>query len=87
MATGLFSTRKRIQSASDAEFQVDYGIVEEVVPTSESVTINPIDFYRHAVTRGGQTELLWSRVGMSLDKISTSTPTPTPTHPQDDKMI
>ncbi|CAF4179444.1 unnamed protein product [Rotaria sordida] len=34
-----------IESVSDAEFQEDHGIVEEVTPTSEDNTINPIDCY------------------------------------------
>lgn len=39
-----------IDSESDAEFQEDHGIVEEVTPTSEDNTINPIDCYRHFIT-------------------------------------
>ncbi|CAF1534963.1 unnamed protein product [Rotaria sp. Silwood1] len=40
----------KIESESDAEFQEDYGIVEEVEPTSENTTINPIDCYQHVIT-------------------------------------
>ncbi|CAF1440967.1 unnamed protein product [Adineta ricciae] len=39
-----------IESESDAEFQEDHGIVEEVPTTSEDNTINPIDCYRHFIT-------------------------------------
>jgi Tfp pilus assembly protein FimV len=39
-----------IESDSDAEFQEDHGIVEEVTPTSEDNTINSIDCYRHFIT-------------------------------------
>ncbi|CAF4261653.1 unnamed protein product [Rotaria sordida] len=38
-----------IESVSDAEFQEDHGLVEEVTPTSEDNTINPIDCYRHFI--------------------------------------
>ncbi len=34
-----------IEPESDAEFQEDYGIVEEVTAASEDNTINPIDCY------------------------------------------
>ncbi|CAF1251388.1 unnamed protein product [Rotaria magnacalcarata] len=36
-----------IESESDGEFLEDHGIVEQVTPTSEDDTINPIDCYRH----------------------------------------
>ncbi len=36
-----------IESESDAEFQENHGIVEEVKPASEDNTINPTDCYRH----------------------------------------
>ncbi|CAF3939773.1 unnamed protein product [Rotaria sordida] len=39
-----------IGSVSDAGFQEDHGIVEEVTPTLEDNTINPIDCYRHFIT-------------------------------------
>jgi hypothetical protein len=39
-----------IESETDAEFQEDHGIVEEVPATSEDNTINPIDCYRHFIT-------------------------------------
>ena len=39
-----------IESESDGEFLEDHGIVEQVTPTSEDGTINPIDCYRHFIT-------------------------------------
>ncbi len=39
-----------IDSESDGEFQEDYGIVEEVNPTSQDNTIYPINCYRHFIT-------------------------------------
>ncbi|CAF1034341.1 unnamed protein product, partial [Rotaria sordida] len=39
-----------IESESDAEFQEDHGVVEEVTPALEDNTINPIDCYRHFIT-------------------------------------
>jgi hypothetical protein len=39
-----------IELESDAEFQEDHGITEEVTPTSEDNTINPIDCYRQFIT-------------------------------------
>ena len=39
-----------IEPEPDAEFVEDYGLVEEVVSTSEDNTINPIDCYRHFIT-------------------------------------
>jgi hypothetical protein len=42
--------RNEIESVSNAEFQKEYGIVEEVTPTSEDNTTNPIDCYRHFIT-------------------------------------
>ena len=38
-----------IEPEPDAEFVEDYGLVEEVVSTSEDNTINPIDCYRHSL--------------------------------------
>jgi hypothetical protein len=38
-----------IESEWDAEFQEDYEIVQEVTPTWENNTINPIDCYRHFI--------------------------------------
>ncbi|CAF1214822.1 unnamed protein product [Adineta ricciae] len=38
-----------IDSESDGEFQEDYGIVDEVNPTSQDNTIYPIDCYRHFI--------------------------------------
>jgi hypothetical protein len=39
-----------IEPESDAEFQEDYRILEEVTSTSEDNTINPIDCYRYFIT-------------------------------------
>jgi hypothetical protein len=39
-----------IESESDAEFQKDHEIVEEVNPTSKDDVINPVDCYRHFIT-------------------------------------
>jgi hypothetical protein len=39
-----------IESESDGEFLEDHGIVEQITPTSEDGTINPIDCYRHFIT-------------------------------------
>ena len=39
-----------IESDSDGEFLEGHGIVEQIMPTSEHGTINPIDFYRHFIT-------------------------------------
>ena len=39
-----------IEPEPDAEFEEDYGFVEEVVSASEDNTINPIDCYRHFIT-------------------------------------
>jgi len=39
-----------IESASDAEFSEDHGMVEEVPTSSEDSTINPIDCYRYFIT-------------------------------------
>jgi hypothetical protein len=39
-----------LESESDGEFLEDHGIVEQITPTSENGTINPIDCYRHFIT-------------------------------------
>ena len=39
-----------IESESDGEFLEDHGIIEQVTPTFEDGTINPIDCYRHFIT-------------------------------------
>lgn len=39
-----------IESETDAGFQEDHGIVEEVQTTSEDNTINAIDCYQHFIT-------------------------------------
>ena len=33
-----------VESESDGEFLEDHGVVEQVTPTSEDGTINPIDY-------------------------------------------
>src|SRR5947209_27203 len=39
-----------IKSESDGEFVEDHGTVEQVMPTFEDDTINPIDCYQHFIT-------------------------------------
>lgn len=39
-----------IESASNTEFSVNYGMTEEVPTNSEDSAINPIDCYRHFIT-------------------------------------
>jgi hypothetical protein len=39
----------KIESESDDEFLEDHGIIEQVTPTFDDGTINPIDCYRHFI--------------------------------------
>jgi hypothetical protein len=45
------NTDDEIDSESDGKFLKDHGIIEEVTSTSRDSTINPIDCYRHFITK------------------------------------
>ncbi|CAF1374693.1 unnamed protein product [Adineta ricciae] len=58
-----------IDSESDGEFQEDYGIVDEVNPTSQDNTIYPIDCYRHFITHEEMLKFVGIIIEMALFQI------------------